>query len=56
MYIVKINIDNFYIEDQVSVLLAESKSLLIAPVSKYNSFGLKVDIISLMLPMKKTEV
>lgn len=55
MYIVKINIDNFYIEDQVSVFLSESKSLLIAPVSKYNSSGLKVDIISLMLPMKKTD-
>lgn len=55
MYIVKINIDNFYIEDQVSVFLSESKSLLIAPVSKYNSSDLKVDIISLMLPMKKTD-
>lgn len=56
MYIVKINIDKFYIEDQVLVFLSESKSLLIAPVSKYNSSGLKVDIISLMLPIEKLKL
>lgn len=43
-------------KDQVLVFLSESKSLLIAPISKYNSSGLKVDIISLMLPMKKLKL
>lgn len=52
MYIVKINIDDFYIENQVLVFLSESNSLLIIPIIKYNSSGLKVDIISLMLLMK----
>lgn len=56
MYIVKINIDNFHIENQVLVFLSESKSLLIAPISKYNSSGLKIDIISLMLQMKKLKL